>query len=195
MLPDLSFAHIIVLGLVALIVVGPKDLPVLMRRIGQFIARMRGIANEFRASFDDMARQSELEELRREVEALRSGQAPIGEKPLKERLDDRDAVRRAEITDIYSSLEQSGAQLHPPMSYQYSEEMVGLTPETQQGGTAAPTASTASGSPQTPAPAPAAAEPADDDIYALSPVGQGESVQRAAAPHPDADPARWKAGA
>ena len=72
--PDLSFSHIMIVAVVALIVVGPKDLPALLRKVGQFIARMRGMANEFRASFDEMARQSELDELRKEVAAMRSGQ-------------------------------------------------------------------------------------------------------------------------
>ncbi len=71
MLPDLSPAHILIVIVVALIVVGPKDLPMLLRKIGQFMGRMRGMANEFRASFDEMARQSELDELRKEVEAMR----------------------------------------------------------------------------------------------------------------------------
>jgi sec-independent protein translocase protein TatB len=77
--PDIGVSEMLVIAAVALIVVGPKDLPLLMRRIGQFIARLRGMASEFRASFEDMARQSELEELRKEVEAMRSGQyvAPL----------------------------------------------------------------------------------------------------------------------
>ncbi len=62
----------LILAAVALIVVGPKDLPILLRRIGKVIGKMRAMANEFRASFDEMARQSELDELRREVEALRT---------------------------------------------------------------------------------------------------------------------------
>ena len=66
-------AELIVIAAVALIVVGPKDLPVLMRKIGGFVTKMRGLANEFRASFDEMARQAELDELRKEVEALRQG--------------------------------------------------------------------------------------------------------------------------
>lgn len=72
--PDIGVSEMIVVAAIALIVVGPKDLPLLMRRVGQFIARLRGMASEFRASFEDMARQSELEELRKEVEAMRSGQ-------------------------------------------------------------------------------------------------------------------------
>jgi len=72
MFPEAGAFELIFLAAVALIVVGPKDLPVLLRKLGQFLARMRGMAAEFRASFDEMARQSELDELRKEVEALRN---------------------------------------------------------------------------------------------------------------------------
>ncbi len=71
MLPEVSGTELIVLAAVALIVVGPKDLPVLLRKVGQFIGKLRGFANDFRHSFDEMARQSELDDLRKEVEALR----------------------------------------------------------------------------------------------------------------------------
>jgi len=72
MLPEVGAAELLVIAAIALIVVGPKDLPVLMRKVGKFLAHMRGMAAEFRSSFDEMARQSELEELRREVEAMRN---------------------------------------------------------------------------------------------------------------------------
>lgn len=78
--PGIGGFEILVIGLVALLVVGPKDLPMLMRKVGQFVGKARGMANEFRASFDEMARQSELDDLRKEVEALRTGQGmhPLG---------------------------------------------------------------------------------------------------------------------
>ena len=72
--PGIGGFEILVIGIVALLVVGPKDLPLLMRKVGQFVGKARAMANEFRASFDEMARQSELDELRKEVEALRTGQ-------------------------------------------------------------------------------------------------------------------------
>lgn len=71
MLPEIGATELLVIAAVALIVVGPKDLPVLLRKLGAFVARLRGMANEFRTSFDDMARQSELDDLRREVAAMR----------------------------------------------------------------------------------------------------------------------------
>jgi sec-independent protein translocase protein TatB len=77
--PGIGGFEILVIGLVALLVVGPKDLPVMMRKLGKAMARARAMANDFRASFDEMARQSELDELRKEVEALRRTQmVPLG---------------------------------------------------------------------------------------------------------------------
>ena len=73
---DLSWSHILILLIVALVVVGPKDLPRLMRIAGQWMGKARAMADQFRKSFDDMARQSELDELRKEIENLR------GERPL-----------------------------------------------------------------------------------------------------------------
>jgi sec-independent protein translocase protein TatB len=68
---DLSWSHILLVLIVALVVVGPKDLPKLMRTAGQWTAKARAMADQFRKSFDEMARQSELEELRAEIESLR----------------------------------------------------------------------------------------------------------------------------
>jgi len=78
--PGIGGLEILVIGIVALLVVGPRDLPLLMRKIGKVMARARSMANEFRSSFDEMARQSELDELRKEVQALRTGQGmvPLG---------------------------------------------------------------------------------------------------------------------
>ena len=67
-----SWSHILILLTVALVVVGPKDLPRLMHMMGRWAGKARAMANEFKRSFDDMARQSELEELRKEVEALKA---------------------------------------------------------------------------------------------------------------------------
>ena len=72
MLPEVGATELLVIAAIALIVVGPKDLPIMMRKLGQFLGRMRAMASDFRASFDDLARQAELDELRREVEAMRS---------------------------------------------------------------------------------------------------------------------------
>lgn len=71
MLPGIGFTEILVLGLAALIFIGPKDLPLMMRKLGQFVGKGRRMAREFQAAFDDIARQSELEELKKEIQELK----------------------------------------------------------------------------------------------------------------------------
>lgn len=72
MFDSIGFQELVVIGIIALMVVGPKELPLLMRKAGQWTSRLRGMAADFRANFDEMARQAELDELRKEVEALRN---------------------------------------------------------------------------------------------------------------------------
>jgi sec-independent protein translocase protein TatB len=97
--PGIGGLEILVIGLAALLVVGPKDLPVLMRKVGKVMAKARGMANEFRASFDEMARQSELDELRKEVDALRRGQGIYNLGP------DADAAFKDIATDLNKPLD------------------------------------------------------------------------------------------
>lgn len=67
--------HLMVVGMVALLVIAPKDLPRMLRQLGKAVGAMRRMINEVRTSLEDMARQSELDELRAEVETLRLSQA------------------------------------------------------------------------------------------------------------------------
>jgi sec-independent protein translocase protein TatB len=69
---DLSWSHILIVLVVALVVVGPKDLPRLMHMLGRWMAKARAMADQFKKSFDEMSRQAELDELRREIDALRN---------------------------------------------------------------------------------------------------------------------------
>ncbi len=75
MLPQFGLSEFLVLAIVALIVVGPRDLPVMMRKLGQMLAKGRSMAREFQAAFDDIARQAELDELRKEIEDLKRNNA------------------------------------------------------------------------------------------------------------------------
>ncbi len=71
MIPQLGFAEMIILMVLAIIVVGPKDLPKLMRSLGQVMSRMRALGNEFKQAFDDMGAEEEIAEMRREIEELK----------------------------------------------------------------------------------------------------------------------------
>lgn len=61
---DLGWSELLIIGVVTLIVVGPKDLPKMLRLLGQYAGRARGIAREFQRSMDEAARQADIEELK-----------------------------------------------------------------------------------------------------------------------------------
>jgi sec-independent protein translocase protein TatB len=65
---DLAWSHILLLGVVALLVIGPKDLPRVLRTLGVWVGRARAIARDFQGSLDQMIREAELEDVRKEVE-------------------------------------------------------------------------------------------------------------------------------
>lgn len=71
MLPGIGFSEILLIGLAALIIVGPRDLPMMMRKLGQIVGKGRRMAREFQSAFDDIARQSELDDLKKEIQELR----------------------------------------------------------------------------------------------------------------------------
>ena len=56
-------SELLIVALVALVVIGPKDLPRVMRVVGQWVGRARGMARHFRSGIDEMIRQSEIDEL------------------------------------------------------------------------------------------------------------------------------------
>ena len=72
--PGIGGMEYVVIAVVALLVVGPERLPMLLNKLGKMVGKAQRMASEFRASFVEMARQSELDDLRKEVEALRTGQ-------------------------------------------------------------------------------------------------------------------------
>lgn len=71
LMPGVGFFELVVIGVIALVVVGPRDLPRLMRSAGKIAAQARRMASEFTAAFNQMARETEMEEMRREIDALK----------------------------------------------------------------------------------------------------------------------------
>jgi sec-independent protein translocase protein TatB len=55
--------ELFIIAIVALVVIGPKDLPRVMRAIGNFVGKARGMAGHFRAGVDNMIRESELQDM------------------------------------------------------------------------------------------------------------------------------------
>lgn len=66
---DVASSEFLLVVLVALLVIGPKDLPKVLRVVGKWVGKARGVAAQFRSGFDEMVRQSELEEMEKKWKA------------------------------------------------------------------------------------------------------------------------------
>ena len=66
---DFNFAEMAVVAVVALVVIGPKDLPKALRVVGYWVGKARGVARQFRSGFDEMIREAELAEMEKKWQA------------------------------------------------------------------------------------------------------------------------------
>lgn len=79
---DVAWPELVVIGAVALVAIGPKDLPKVMRTLGQWAGKARGVAQELRRNFDQLTYESEVaEKLSREAPPV--PQASDSDKPAK----------------------------------------------------------------------------------------------------------------
>ena len=76
--PGIGAPELLVIFILALVVVGPRDLPLMMRKLGRAIAQLRSMARDFQRSFEELGREAEMEELKREIQALKSAN-PVGD--------------------------------------------------------------------------------------------------------------------
>lgn len=101
---DIGWSEMLVIGVIAIVVVGPKDLPRMMRTVGQYVGKAKRMAREFQSQFDAAVRESELDEVRKSFDELKSSN-PSGEvgkalNPLREAADDlKKTVDRADKDD------------------------------------------------------------------------------------------------
>jgi sec-independent protein translocase protein TatB len=72
---DIGWTELLIVGVVALIVVGPKDLPGMFRTLGRFTGRLRGMAREFQRAMDDAARDTGVKDMADDLKKATSPRA------------------------------------------------------------------------------------------------------------------------
>jgi len=96
MIGNFSLPELLIVGALALIVIGPKDLPRMMRQVGKFVGQTKGLARQFQDSMNDAAREADLEEFREARKLIKGGTSGVTDM-LNESLDiDDDRRPRAE---------------------------------------------------------------------------------------------------
>jgi sec-independent protein translocase protein TatB len=70
---DIGWSELLVIAIVAIVVVGPKDLPKMMRTFGLYAGKLRRAAADFQRQFNEAIAESEADEVRKNLESIRSG--------------------------------------------------------------------------------------------------------------------------
>lgn len=67
---EFDYSKLIVIGVLALLIIGPKELPGVLRQLGGYIAKMRRMAGDFQQQFSEAMRESEMQELKKDMEKM-----------------------------------------------------------------------------------------------------------------------------
>ncbi len=92
---DIGWGELLVIGIVALVVIGPKELPAVVRTLGQSMAKLRRMAAEFQNQFNEAMREAELDELKKQAEKLVDSTKSAAYEPFKELTQELDALPAA----------------------------------------------------------------------------------------------------
>ena len=99
---DISWGKLVIIGVVALIVIGPKELPAVLRTLGQWMAKIRRMAGEFQGQFNEAMREAEMADLKKQFDettsSLNSVLDPAGFKTDMEKLIDDPMAMEASAT-------------------------------------------------------------------------------------------------
>jgi sec-independent protein translocase protein TatB len=154
---DIGWSEMAVILLVALVVIGPKDLPQVARTVGRWAAKGRAMAREFQTALEDMAREAELDKVKDEIE--KAGRTNVG-KTIEKSIDPTGELSKAFDPKTISDRRSGGDK-----------------PNGGQATTARPETSS-------PEPAPAKAAPAEAPSAEAGPARSGSAKPSPAKPSP-----------
>ena len=194
---DIGWSEMAVVALVALIVIGPKDLPRVARNVGQWVAKGRAMGREFHRALEDMAREAELDKVKSEIE--KAGRTDLG-KTIEKTIDPSGELSKALEPPVLGGQPAAApatlAIAPAPPEQPASGLATGAPTEPAAAAVTSgrPQSSAATGAPtQPPAPAVAPAAPATSEASAAAGNGAGAATprkrtRRAAAPMATAGP-------
>lgn len=89
---DIGWSEMAIVAVIALFVIGPRELPRLLRTVGRYAAKVRGMAREFQDGIDEAVREAELDEVRKQIES--AGRVDVG-KAIEDAVDPERSIGKA----------------------------------------------------------------------------------------------------
>lgn len=204
---EVGWSEMLVIAIVMIVVVGPKDLPNMLRTMGRMAAKLRGMAGDFQRQFNEALKEAELEDVKKSVDSLR-GLNPMAEirkqlNPFEQAAADvrsgldqavkpkpADPAAPAAVTDAAqppasdTPLAASAAPETPPAETSPAASAVPETPPAANVAPAPPPATSAAQPPAAPAAASAPAKPASAAKAAAAKPAAAKRAPRAAPEKP-----------
>ena len=113
---DLSWSELLLIAVVAIVFIGPKELPGALRALGRWAGKARAMAREFQNNIDDMIRDSEIDEIRKEVNKIESGELA---REIEQTIDPKGEIGKAlEPPDVAPLPSAAGVPVEPPAATQ-----------------------------------------------------------------------------
>jgi sec-independent protein translocase protein TatB len=167
---DIGWSELVVIGVVALIAIGPKELPGVLRMTGQWIGKVRRMAAEFQGQFQEALREAEMEDLKKQVNEISDSA--------------RDFTRFDPMESVKSEFDSSFEAIRVDEPESGAPGSASATPQEAGQAAASDTASGAGGEPvATSEPVQPAAEPAMPESVADAEVASEPSPKTAAGGH------------
>ncbi|HEX9559289.1 MAG TPA: Sec-independent protein translocase protein TatB [Reyranella sp.] len=164
--------ELLVIAVVALIVIGPKELPGMLRSWGKWMAKARGMAAEFRGHVDEMVRQSELDEVKKQLE----GPSGLDLKSLDPTREIKSAIQEG-MAEGEKAVAEAKGTFDNPLAEPESAPQIAVEPAAEPTPEVAPTIAVE----PPPEPAPATAEATPPSPAESSPPAEQEKPAKAVA--------------
>jgi sec-independent protein translocase protein TatB len=112
---DIGWSEFILIAVVALIAIGPKELPGVLRMVGQWIRKARKMAAEFQGQFQEAMREAEMADLKQSFDEVKEAASGFTRGGLMTSLQ-KDVTSALDITDIDKPAETPTAAIEPPVT-------------------------------------------------------------------------------
>ena len=166
---DLGWQELLLLSIVAIVVVGPKDLPRFIRQVSGWIKQVRSVARDFQSTMEEAAREAEIDEIRKSVNEIKDNKLT---ERLKEEFD-----ADGELTSAAADLEKSARDAAEVVNKETSEPVIGETPVSEPAPAPEPVAASTS-VPQTDLPGFGPTAPASPPVETASDISSDPNEAR-----------------
>ena len=104
---DIGWQELFLIGLITILVVGPREIPRVLRTVVAAVRKVRGLANDFQRGIDELARETELDEIRRDLE---KGATLDLERELEETIDPKSEMSEA-VKELQAEFKETGEEI------------------------------------------------------------------------------------